>query len=537
MQLPPLSDNTFREIPDGARRLVIIGANGSGKTRFTKALRKGVGDKAFRLSALEALYGGQEKSVISEDIPNDTIEALFTRASKSPAFLSNSPNTPLEQLVALLLNEEIANLVRQKVLSADGEMSMQAPTKLDITIRHWQEIFPDNHVLRQGGSLLFAKNDNVNDAAALDTYSQLRLSDGEKAVLYYFGAAQYAPVDGVIFVDNPGIFLHPTITTRLWDMIEEARPDCTFVYTTHDVDFAATRSRSAVVWVRSFNATALTWDYDVLPPNASGALPEGVYMAILGARRPVLFIEGDAVHSIDSKLYPLVFRDFTVKSLGSCNKVIESTRSFNDLKAFHHLESYGIVDRDRRDQAEVEYLRGKQIFVPEVAEIENILLLEGVIKAVAEYKGKDPEKVFRAVKNSIIGMFRRDLRKQALMHTRHRVKRTMEYRIDGRFNNINALEEHMAELVKEVNARGMYENFCREFSRYAQMSDYASVLRVYNEKSMLPGSNVAGLCGITGSKDAYVSAILTILRSNAPQAGKIRRAIAQCFTLPVPDKG
>ena len=40
--------------PDSS--LVIIGANGSGKTRFTDAVVRSLGDKAYRMSALDALY-------------------------------------------------------------------------------------------------------------------------------------------------------------------------------------------------------------------------------------------------------------------------------------------------------------------------------------------------------------------------------------------------------------------------------------------------------------------------------------------------
>ena len=64
--------------------------------------------------------------------------------------------------------------------------------------------------------------------------------------------------------------------------------------------------------------------------------------------------------------------------------MIEATRTFNDLSAFHHLDSHGVVDRDRRDANEVGYLRQRKVFVPEVAEIENILMLENVIRAVAK---------------------------------------------------------------------------------------------------------------------------------------------------------
>ena len=514
--LPPKSDGTGIELPEDVRQVTVIGANGSGKTRFTEYLQDKLGNSVFRISALEAL-----SEIGRNQTQGGSIDWIYNKALSSPTFLHRDALTMFERLMTLLLNEEMEKLVAYKVAVARGEDAVFPESRLDAVIKRWQEVFPDNHVLREGGGLLFSRD---GDAQA---YSQKRLSHGEKAVLFYFGSVLFAPVNGTVFVDNPGMFLHSSLLRRLWDTIEGMRPDCRFVYTTHDVDFAASRSENVIVWVRSYNPDTNTWDYDILPPEAG--LSEEVYMALIGARRPVMFIEGDATHSIDAKLYPLIFKEHSVKALGSCNKVIEATRAFNDLKAFHHLESFGIVDRDRRDEQEVKYLRGKNIFVPEVAEIENILMLEDVVKAVAHFGGRDPHRVFHVVKEAVVKLFRHDLRQQALLHTRHRVKRTVEYRVDGRFTNINALEEHMNSLVKEINPRGLYEQFCREFSSYAANEDYASILKVYNQKSMVPRSNVSTLCGLSGSKEAYVQTILSILKTDLPDAERIRRAIHRCF--------
>lgn len=360
-----------------------------------------------------------------------------------------------------------------------------------------------------------------------DAYTLPRLSTGEKAVLYYLASIIYAPDGAVIFVDNPDMFLHPSLIASLWNRIEFMRPDCTFVYTTHNLDFAVSRSGADMVWVRDCDVAAGTWAYDLLPRN--GIIPDQAYLAILGSRKPILFIEGDVEHSIDAKLYPLIFRDYTVKPLGSCNKVIESTRTFNDLAAFHHLDSHGIVDRDRRDAKEVEYLRRKKVFVPEVAEVENILLLEEVVKAVAAANRRREDYVFAKVSKAVISLFRANLRQQALQHTRHRVKRFMEYRTDGRFSDINMLEKHLQEMMVELNARGLYENYCREFRRYSESNDYSSVLRVFNHKSMVSSCNVAQLCGIKGGQNEYVNEIIKILRRDGAEAERIRHAVLRCF--------
>lgn len=518
MKLPPRIGGEALTLPAGARQITIIGANGSGKTRFTEAMQKSLGEeRVFRLSALNA---------VSEQPPQSgraDIDSCYLSAIQSPGFLQANDFTMFDRLMTLLLNEEMLALVAFKVASVRGEQVALPHSKLDAVIERWQELFPDNHVLREGGSILFSR------IGTADKYSQRRLSHGEKAVLFYLGAVLYAPEKSVIFVDSPGMFLHNSLLRRVWDTVEELRPDCRFVYTTHDVDFAASRSENSTLWIRAYDPDTSSWNYDLLPANTG--LSEEVTIALVGERRPVLFIEGDAIHSIDAKLYPLVFREYSVKSLGSCNKVIESTRAFNDLRVFHHLESRGIVDRDRRDAAEVDYLRGKNIFVPDVAEIENILMLEDVIKMVAKSRGKNPDSVFAAVRSAVVKLFRADLQQQALLHTRHRVKRTMEYRIDRRFTDIDALEDHMVNLVNEINPRNLYEKLCRQFSQFANSGDYASILRVYNQKSMVPRSNVSQLCGLNGSKDAYVQAVLAILKSRTPEAKVVRSAIRSCFGL------
>lgn len=521
--LPPDLQGRQTRLPEGIRNLTIIGANGAGKTRFSNFLAKSLGDMAFRLSALKAIYAPSAPSADPQGI-----DALFLTASKSPSFLSNASSTPLERLLALLLNEEIAALVDYKMKRLDveagkAEEARVPVTKLDRVIEQWQSLFPENQVLRQGGRLMFAREGQT------DTYTQMRLSDGEKSALYYLGAIQYAPQGGVVMIDAPEMFLHPTLQQRMWDALEALRPDCRFIYITHDLGFTSSRQANALLWVRGYRMEGEGWDYTILPRGAG--ISDEIYMAIAGSRNPVLFIEGDASHSIDAKLYPLIFRDYTVKSLGSCDKVIESTRTFNDQKALHNLVSRGIVDRDRRDDAEVSYLRSKNIFVPDVAEIENILMLEEVVRTVASVSGRDEDKVFRSVKKAIIGMFRSDLRSQAMMHTRHRIKRLMERRVDGKFANINAYEDHLRHLAEELNPRGLYEKLCREFSRAVQLEDYAAVLKVYNQKSMVPGSNVGGLCGLSNSREAYVAAIISILRRDTAASRRIRGAILRCFGL------
>lgn len=520
--LPPLIDGSAPPSIGPGRQTVIVGANGAGKTRFAQRLAADIlsdpdGRPIFNVSGLRALYDTRRTA--------GSLDALYEAAV--PEQRRDAQSTQLDRLLALLVHDEMVNLFRYKASHAAGLQARLESTRLDRVIELWQEVFPDNRILIESGQMLFSRPDQSDSPA----YSAVKLSAGEKAVIYYIGAVLYAPERAVVMVDSPEMFLHPSLMQSLWNRIELMRRDCAFVYVTHDLGFASSRSDASVIWVRRYDPALTAWDYQLMPPHTQ--LSDDVYLAVMGSRKPVLFIEGDGVHSIDARLYPLLFKDYSVQSLGSCNKVIEAVRTFNDLSGFHHLDSRGIVDRDRRDDKEVAYLRGRGIMVPDVAEIENILMLEEVVRAVASYRHKDESHVFMKVKASIIAQFRNELRQQALMHTRHRVKRLMEYRVDGRFANINMFEEHISRLTAEINPRGLYENFCRQFRGYVAAADYASVLRVYNQKSMLPASNVAGLCGLK-NKDEYIRTILQMLRDESRGAERIRKAVTRCFGLDLP---
>ena len=515
IQLPNKTNSNESTILKGARQITVIGANGSGKTRFCNQIMTLCGDKAYRLCAMRAIFPEVKRNELK-----GSIDDLFDKVNAANPLLKSEAHTEWDKLVHIMMTEEFHDMMAYKTKLLSDEKAEFPKTKLDTTVKMWQQVFPKNKVLRENGKIMFSTEGQA------DQYSALRLSDGEKAVLYYIGAVLYAMPDAVILVDDPESFIHPSIMTTLWNVIEEMRPDCTFIYNTHDLDFASSRIDNRCVWVKSFDPANLTWDYEVM--TSSSHLSESIYLDILGSRKPVLFVEGDDTHSIDGKLYPLIFREYTVKPLGSCDKVIESVRTFNTLQSFHKLNSWGIVDRDRRSEKEVEYLRSKKILVPNVAEVENILMLEGVIKTVANHRHRDADVVFAKVKSAVMKIFSSQLKQQALQHVRAHVKHDVELRIDKKFANIGALEEHMIDLVKEINPRSMYDNLCREFHRYLSNGDYAMVLRVFNQKEMLTDSNVAGLLGLD-SKDAYIKTVLNILKSDGKDADAIRAAVKDCF--------
>ena len=168
--------------------------------------------------------------------------------------------------------------------------------------------------------------------------------------------------------------------------------------------------------------------------------------------------------------------------------------------------------------------------MPEVAEVENLLMLEGVIRSVARRMKRNENKVFEIVKNNVIQLFAQEIESQALLHTRHRIRRDLEYKIDRRFNDIGSFEDHIDHLTDDTDVRGLYNMICSQFRTFVKNRDYRSILKVYNQKSMLTNSNVCNLCGLA-NKDKYLRVILSILREDRPEAEGIRSTIRACFGL------
>ena len=462
---------------------------------------------------------------VREVLPG-SIDDMFDRVNQTHPHLSNNANNEFDKLSYVMLIDEFRELMGYKAHKLMADDAEFPKTRLDTVVKMWQEVFPKNKVLRENGKLMFS-----NDAGN-DKFTALRLSDGEKAVLYHIAAVLYAMPGAAIIVDDPEIFIHHSTMVTLWNVIEEMRPDCTFIYNTHDVEFASSRVDNQCVWVKAFDPAAREWDYEVM--TSSHNLDDAIYFDILGSRKPVLFIEGDEEHSIDAKLYPLIFPDYVVKPLGSCNKVIEVVRSFGDMHKFHHIDSCGIVDRDRRGDAEVRYLRNKNIYVPNVAEVENIFMLEAVVRGVARYKHRNEAHVVSCVRERVIAIFESQLKQQALQHVRHRIKHDVEVRIDMKFRSINALEDHMLDLVNELNPRGAYEDTCRRFRQLVRDMDYAGILKVFNHKPLLGETGIAELCGYR-SKEDYVKGVLSILKSDGPISRAMRQGVKDVIDYPLPE--
>ena len=270
--------------------LVVIGTNGSGKSSFGKDLCKRYKEKALRISGMHALVLNNEEPEVPINL-NEISRLQSLVASR--LFIPRMSD--YEKLMLHLQTEEFEAAVEYK---EQCKLTPDLPpplTKIDHIQVIWEKMFPHNRLVRKSGFIELTSTTRDGDA-----YTAGRMSDGEKLVFYLIGAILCAPTDALLVIEEPEILLHDSIKNTLWDEIEAMRPDCTYVYLTHDIDFAASRHDSKRIWIRSYNAEAAQWDYEVIENDDT--FPEELYMELLGNRKPVLLIEGTDTNSIDSRL-------------------------------------------------------------------------------------------------------------------------------------------------------------------------------------------------------------------------------------------
>ena len=370
----PRKDNSNLELTlKAGKTTIIIGANGSGKTRLAVYLEEQLGEKAHRIAAHRALSLNPNIEKISEakakqglfygnpEWAKDISQRKSARwNNKSSTYLLNDFDRLLQYLFAQQNNLAVENHQKSK----SGEEITNSETKLDILQEVWERLLPTKK-LRITADDIRVSSIGIESA----DYSASEMSDGERAVFYILGQVLSANEDSILIFDEPELHIHKSIISNLWDEIEKLRPDCSFLMITHDIEFAATRIAKKYV-IRNYYSDP-AWDISEIPDSE---LDEQTITLILGSRKPILFVEGEKT-SLDMEIYRLCYPEWTVIPKGACKDVIQavsSLRKLNEDMPILNIKCAGIVDRDTRDNSQIQKLEGEGIKVLLCSEIENI---------------------------------------------------------------------------------------------------------------------------------------------------------------------
>lgn len=513
--------NTTPEID--FNQLVVIGANGSGKTRFGTEIERRYPNNTHRVSAQKSLSMPHEVSPKSKE--KAEYEFYYghwydnnSDQSKQLKFHNrwgNKPDTFLlndyEKLMVLLHTEEY-----EAALAFKETGGGKPHTKLDRLQKIWETVLPHRKLKKRAGIV-----ETYPTGQLENIYNASQMSDGERVIFYLIGEIVCAPQNSIVIIDEPEMHIHRSLVKSLFDLIELERPDCAFIYLTHDIDFAFTRQNALKIWAKSYEGNNI-WDYEILEEESP--LPEQLYLEVLGSRKPIIFLEGES-SSIDYEIYEQVYDDRTLKPVGSCDKVVQVVKALRENKGFHHIESFGIIDRDRRKQADVVALNRNGVWVLDVAEAENLLLIEQIVKEVAGHMGRDVNDIFNQVRLNIIKFFANQIDNQILLHYREMLRR--EYLSLSNFtsNNIASALTEIDTVFGSIDKQAIYNQIDTEFRDILTRQDYDAVLRVFNLKNaLIPNSQICELTGIR-NKLEYKNIVVTLLKQKNAVSDRIKTGI------------
>lgn len=250
------------------------------------------------------------------------------------------------------------------------------------------------------------------------------MSDGERSVFYMLGHALVSPAHAVLVIDEPELHIHPSILAKLWDEIQAAREDCSFVFITHDLNFAAHRLGKKFV-IKSYKPVPF-WEIEQVPEETG--FDEATVTLILGSRRPVLFVEGNG-ESLDYAVYRACFPEWTVIPRGSCEEVIHSVVSMRRNETLTRVTCAGLVDADDYTTHEAANMADFGVSMLPVSEIENLVLLPSVAKVIMMnegYQGEELNNRLSALSEELITEASIGIEKTLMQYCRRRIDRTLK---------------------------------------------------------------------------------------------------------------
>lgn len=500
--------------------IILIGANGSGKTRMSIWIEKNnPGSIVHRISAQKSLNMPEQTQ--NRDISVAYEKWFFGFNNENKKFLNDArdnfrwdkkPATHLlndfSDLIEYLMSEEFKINAEFREKYRDGKNTIaekdKQPTKLDYIRDLWHDVLPNKELKLSAGHI-----DVVSGVGP--KYHGSEMSDGERAIFYYIGTIISVPPNSIVIIDEPENHLHKSILVRLWNSIEEKRKDCFFIYLTHNLDFAVSRLDSQIIWVKEYFGEN-NWSYQIIDDTDD---MKALSLEILGNRQKILLIEGDKERSLDYKLYSIIFNDYNVIPVGSCQKVIQHTKTCSELSDKHYLDVKGIIDIDRRDENELNNLRAIGVFSLNVAEIENLFLLPEVVEYIfrkMSIQDEDISKNINIVNRNILNFLDEKKEEQALLFT----KKECENKIN---EAIHRKSTRIEEYIKDVeNIRNMdtfisnaYKENIATIERICSSSNIDDALKILNNKGAIQRSGVLDILKM--SKDGYINLILRSLQS------------------------
>lgn len=370
--IPEPSGSPLEVALDIGQCLFVLGANGTGKSSLMQKLYSAHHGKAQRISAHRQTWFSSSSITLSPAQKRSTETSISHSDTSAESrwkddFAGHRANIAIYDLIDAenIRARNIAGAVDIGNIDLAKNLSKEdAPIKIINELLRLSNI-PIEISVKANEQVLASKSGSA-------PYSVAELSDGERNALLIAAHVLTVAPGTLLLIDEPERHLHRSIISPLLTLLFAKRLDCAFVVSTHDVMLPLDNPGARTMLIRgcTYNGTTVTsWDADVVPAESS--IDEELKKDILGARRTLLFIEGNE-RSLDKPLYSLVFPSVTVIAKTSCRDVDHAVSGIRSANELHWLRAFGIVDNDRRTPEDISRLKEKGVYAVSVYSVESI---------------------------------------------------------------------------------------------------------------------------------------------------------------------
>lgn len=486
VQIPSQEGSEILKIEVGTS-VVIVGANGSGKTRLASYIEDQLGELTHRIAAHRALSLNPSVAKVSEREAKLGLKTGWTHKEanighrKGQRWGGNAPVALLNDfdylLQTLFAEQTNTSLETHKAAREGGSVDAKA-TKFEILKQVWESLLPHRELHISGDDI------QVSLRGSHDLYSASEMSDGERAVFYMLGQALVAEPGSLLIFDEPELHVHKSIMSKLWDELEAIRPDCSFVFITHDIEFACSRIADKYV-IRRYEPSP-TWEISRFPDDSG--FDENTITLILGSRKPVLFVEGNE-SSLDIATFRCCYPGWTVIPRGSCEQVIHSVVTMRRNSQLTRISCSGIVDADDYSSEDSEYLAQLGIAILPLSEIENVFVHPSVAEAILRgegFSGPQLQEKLQGFRDAVIASIsEEDVEKAVLRYCRRRVDRALK-KVDLRSaQTASQLKELLHQEVTTLNIEELDVYARKTINEAIESRDVSKLLSLYDNKGLL----------------------------------------------------
>lgn len=381
---------------EGDQAIVILGANGSGKTRLAVEMTRSGG--AEFIPALRNI-------ALPDQIPNWTLQTAIAELNNRTSQRQTNYWELIQDIDALfgkLWSTHAVEAMRVYDQLREGKIPESLPeTVLSKTQKLWRCVFPGRTITFSDFTAKVS-----NEYLGATTYTAKHMSDGERTGLY-LAARILDSSRAVVVIDEPETHFHSRLAVRFWDALESLCHDKRFVYVTHDLTFALSRKDANIVLSRPNQPPELIQPGKSLPSEDIASILGAASFSVYAKR--LVFCEGREEKSLDQELLRAWFndRETALIPVGGCENVKRCTAAFRVSSVVSGFDAVGIIDRDHWPEEMLSNIDG--VHVLPVHEVESLYVLKPVYTALAIHTGHSPDNIDELYISAMDG-FRQQMR-------------------------------------------------------------------------------------------------------------------------------